>query len=199
MGPAKCRFPTSIAWARSLVFLSFFSRRTCDVVRSLGGTPLISIVYRCGVESWHPPIPRPFPPRTIAINTPPLPLRNHGTRRWWRSWRTDGSWANEHSRALNRTGVANRPPENETYFTLSTTKRNASSAHQTARVCTEACQMASRQPRQPSRAIRPVVGLRAFLGVALRIVGCKGGVECSSRHDLAQSLLGGCQGTVVGG
>ena len=60
--------------------------------------------------------------------------------------------------------------------------------------------MASRQPRQPSRAIRPVVGLRAypFNGVALRVVGCKGGVECSSRHDLAKSLLGGCQGTVVG-
>jgi hypothetical protein len=112
------------------------------------------------MASSHPS--PPSPPRTIAVNTPPLPLRNHGTRRWWRSWRTDGSWANEHSRALNRTGVANWPPENETYFTLSTTKQNTSSARQTARVCTEACQMASRQPRQPSRAIWPVMGLRAY-------------------------------------
>ena len=68
----------------------------------------------------------------------------------------------KHSRALNRTGVANWPPENETFFTLSTTKQNTSSAHQTAWVCTEACQMASRQPRQPSRAIWPVMGLRAY-------------------------------------
>jgi len=104
-------------------------------------------------------------PTNNRCQNPFPPSRNHGTRRWWRSWRTDGSWANEHSRALNRTGVANWPPENETYFTLSTTKQNTSSAHQTARVCTEACQMASRQPRQPSRAIRPVVGL--FIGPPL--------------------------------
>ena len=116
------RFPALLAWTRSLVSLSFFGRRPCDVVRSLSGVPLISIVYRCEVGSWLPPIPRPFPPRTIAINTPPLPLSNHGTWRWWRSWRTDGSWANEHSRALNRMGVFNWPPGNEPYFTLSTTK-----------------------------------------------------------------------------
>ena len=66
-----------------------------DVMRSLSGIPLISIVYRCGVGSWHPPIPRPSAPRTIAINTPPLPLRNPGTCRWWRSWRTARSWAND--------------------------------------------------------------------------------------------------------
>ena len=161
--PPQCRFPTSPAWTGSLVFLSPFSWRTCDVMRSLSGTPVTSIVYRCEVGSWQFSQRSPSaPPRTIAVNTPPLPLRNHGTRRWWRSWRTDGSWANEHSRALNRTGVANWPPENETYFTLSTTKQNTSSARQTARVCTEACQMASRQPRQPSRAIWPVMGLRAY-------------------------------------
>ena len=40
-------------------------------------------------------------------------------------------------------------------------------------------------------------GLPTFNGVALRVDGCKRGGECRSRHDLAQSLLGGCQGTVV--
>ena len=163
MGPAICRFPTSPAWARSLVLLSFFGRRPCDVVRSLSGVPLISIVYRCEVGSWQSSHPSPpSPPRTIAIKTPLLPhaTMGHGGGGDRGELLGAGRMMNEHSRALNRTGVTNWPLENEPYFTLSTTKQNTSSAHQTARVCTEACQMASRQPHQPSRFIRPSLGER---------------------------------------
>ena len=122
MGPAICRFPTSPAWARSLVFLSFFSRRPCDVVRSLSGVPVTSIVCRCEVGSWQFSQRSPLPSTNNRYQNPSPPSRNHGTWRWWRSWKTVGSWANEHSRALNRMGVFNWPPGNEPYFTLSTTK-----------------------------------------------------------------------------
>ena len=165
--PPQCRFPTSPAWTGSLVFHSPFSWRTCDVMRSLSGTPVTSIVYRCEVGSWQFSQRSPSaPPRTIAVRTPSLPhaTMGHGGGGDRGDLLGAGRTAIKHSRALNRTGVANWPPENEPYFTLSTTKQNTSSAHQTARVCTEACQMASHQPRQTSRAIRPVVGLRAFLG-----------------------------------
>ena len=93
--PPQCRFPTSPAWTGSLVFRSPFSWRTCDVMRSLSGTPATSIVYRCEVESWQFSQRSPSAlPRTIAVNTPPLPLRNHGTWRGWRSWISAVSWAN---------------------------------------------------------------------------------------------------------
>ena len=72
--PPQCRFPTLPAWTGSLVFHSPFSWRTCDVMRSLSGTPVTSIVYRCEVGSWQFSQRSPSaPPRTIAVNTPTPP------------------------------------------------------------------------------------------------------------------------------
>jgi len=77
--PPQCRFPTSPAWTGSLVFLSPFSWRTCDVMRSLSGTPVTSIVYRCEVGSWQFSQRSPSaPPRTIAVRTPSLPHATMG-------------------------------------------------------------------------------------------------------------------------
>jgi hypothetical protein len=50
-----------------------------DVMRSLSGIPLISIVYRGGVESWHPPISSPPLPSTNNRYQHPSPL---ATQSW---------------------------------------------------------------------------------------------------------------------
>ena len=106
--PPQCRFPTLPAWTGSLVFHSPFSWRTCDVMRSLSGTPVTSIVYRCGVRSWQfsqrsPPLPHE---QSLPTPLPPLyAIVGHGGGGDRGGQFGAGRMANKHSRTLNRIGI----------------------------------------------------------------------------------------------